>query len=74
LKPTETGILSVKVYHQGDCELFRFKYLSFSFHKEPMGGGTADVSEPVKSMQSWKYPSPDSVFEATLKSVCAYAN
>jgi len=74
LKPTEIGHLSDKTYLQGDCELFRFKYLSFSFHKEPMGGGTADVSEPVKSMQGWKYPSPDSIGETILKVVCAYAN
>ena len=45
LKPTDYGDLSAKVYHQGDCKLFRFKVLSFSFHKEPMGRGTGDVQE-----------------------------
>jgi len=30
LKPTSTGTLSVKVYNQGDCKLFRYKILSFS--------------------------------------------
>ena len=40
LKPTETGMSSAKVYRQGDCKLFRYKSLSFSSYKEPMGGGT----------------------------------
>jgi hypothetical protein len=71
LKPSPEGHLSGKRYHQGDCKLFRYKNLSFSFHKEPKGGGTGDVSEPVK--KGWFYPSPDSVDETVLKSVCAYA-
>ena len=68
LKPTETGVLSSKVYNQGDCKVFRFKNLSYSFHKEPMGGGTGDVQEPVN--KSWKYPSPNSAMEFALKKVC----
>ena len=43
LKPTKLGILSFRVYSQGDCKLFRFKSLSYSFHKEPMGGGTGQI-------------------------------
>jgi len=44
LKPTETRDLSAKTYKQGDCKLFRFKYLSDSYYKEPMGGGTPSTS------------------------------
>ena len=73
LKPTKYGDLSSKVYRQGDCKLFRYKYLSFSFHKEPMGRGTGDVQEPVKQSQGWKYPPPNSSNETVLKSVCKYA-
>ena len=69
LKPDEFGDLSDKVYNEGDCNLFRFKTLSYSFHKEPMGGGTGYVQEPVK--KGWKYPSPDSVNEFILKDVCS---
>ncbi|MDA9185711.1 hypothetical protein N9O40_00135 [Planktomarina sp.] len=69
LKPDEFGDLSAKVYYEGDCKLFRFKTLSYSFHKEPMGGGTGDVQEPVK--KGWKYPEPDSVSEIYLKEVCS---
>ena len=70
LKPKH-GDLSVKMYNQGDCKLFRYKSLSYSYYKEPMGRGTGDVSEPVKSMQGWKYPSPDSSGETVLKLVCS---
>ena len=71
LKPNKFGDLSSKVYVQGDCKLFRWKGLSGSFHKEPMGGGTGDVQESVK--KGWKYPPPDSVSEYVLKTVCQYA-
>ena len=71
-KPDQYGDISNKVYTQGDCKLFRIKTLSFSFHKEPMGGGTGDVQEPVKAMQGWNYPTPNSVNEAILKSVCRW--
>ena len=68
LKPKTSGMLSAKLYTQGDCKLFRLKRLSWSFHNEPMGGGTGDVSEP--SNKSWVYASPDSSNESILKSVC----
>ena len=69
LKPTKYGHLSTKIYKQGDCKLFRFKNLSFSFHKEPMGNGPGDVQEPVK--KGWKYPPPNSSQERILKRVCS---
>ena len=68
LKPTSQGHLSAKTYNQGDCKLFRYKVLSYSFHKEPMGGGTGEVVEPVK--KGWKYPPPNSSGEFILKQVC----
>ena len=68
LKPIH-GDLSGKIYQQGDCKLFRYKNLSYSFHKEPMGGGTGDVQEPVK--KGWRYPPPNSSMEIILKQVCS---
>ena len=68
LKPGPGGILSAKVYSQGDCKLFRFKQLSIAFHKEPMGEGTGN---PFKAKdRSWIFPSPNSVDELVLKTVC----
>ena len=53
LKPDEFGWLSGKVYYQGDCKLFRYKDLSFSLHKEPMGGGSGDSNSPKNP--KWEY-------------------
>ena len=67
LKPTKYGDFSTKVYHQGDCSILRFKPLSYSHHKAPMGGGAGDVNNPK---EDWRYPPPNSVSEDVLKYVC----
>jgi len=71
LKPSN-GYLSGAMYNQGDCKLLRHKFLSFSFYKQPMGRGPADIQEPNKTNQGWKYPPPNTVAEATLKSACSH--
>ena len=68
-KRDEYGMFSAKEYHQVDCKLFRFKKLSYVFHKEPMGRDAGDVQEPVK--KGWRYPSSRSGNESLLKLVCA---
>jgi hypothetical protein len=68
LKP-QYGDLSVKVYKQGDCKLFGYKGLSYSYYIEPMGRGTSSTSSN-KPDKEWSYPPPDSSFEIALKQVC----
>ena len=68
LKPNKEGFLSSKVYNQGDCKLFQFKRLSFSYHNEPMSGGTAETHNPKNP--EWVYPPPESIMETILKTVC----
>jgi len=63
------GFMSLKLYIKGDCEAFRYKSLSYSFHKEPMGGGNGDIDN--KPDNTWKYPPPKSITEKILKSVCS---
>ncbi|MDB4021228.1 hypothetical protein N9467_02715 [Litorivicinus sp.] len=70
LQPNKFGLLSGKVYKQVDCKLLRYKTLSFSFHKEPMGGGTGDRLNLEN--REWQYPSPNSAGEDVLKSVCSW--
>ena len=70
LKPITNNNLSAKNYKQGDCKLFRYKDLSWIFHKEPMGGG---IGNPETPDNKWRYPSPNSVNEGILKSVCEYS-
>ena len=68
LKPNEGGNLSFKRYHQGDCKLFRMKFLSYVLHQQPMGRdvGTALTEEDPK----WYFPSPKSYDEHLLTRVC----
>ena len=69
LKPSKYGDLSGKTYKQGDCKLFRYKYLSFSHHKESMGKDSGDSNSPKNP--EWVYPPPKSVSETLLKTVCS---
>jgi len=71
LEPTEYGTLSTKVYNQGDCEVFRVKYLSFIHYEQPMGEGSGDSNSPPDP--EWIYPSPNSMVETILKIVCELA-
>ena len=67
LKPSN-GLLSIKEYKEGDCKLLRYKSLSMSFHKAPMGGGTG---EPYNIEDSkWIYATPNSMSEIILKTIC----
>ncbi len=68
LKPDEGGNMSFKIYIQGDCNLFRFKFLSFTTHREPMGRGIAKNYPPS---EKWAYPPPTSFGEVDLKAVCS---
>ena len=70
LKPDTDGELSYKIYTQGDCKLFRYKVLNVSAHKQAMGEGTGEVAEPIKELEGWIYPPPNSAIEHTLKKVC----
>ena len=47
----------------------RYKYLSGSYHKEPMGGGTGRVDN--RPDKEWKYPSPNRIAEYILKQACS---
>ena len=72
LEPNETGDLSAKSYIQGDCKKFRYKWLNYSSYKGQMGGGEVSGTSNTPDKE-WTYPSPASVGEITLKSVCQYA-
>jgi len=68
----KTGIWSVKGYLQGDCTLFKVKFLKLSAHEEPMGEGAGEIYTPPKP--KWNYPLPNSGDEIILETVCEYAN
>ena len=72
LKSTPYGYLSAKLYKQGDCKTFRYKFLRFYFYSKPMGKGAVQVEEPVE--KGWQYPHPNSAQSLILKSVCNKSN
>ena len=71
LEPINYGVLSDKTYKQGDCEMFRYKNLSYSFYKTPMGEGVIFLSDSNPNPE-WVYPPLNSVYEYILKKVCEY--
>lgn len=70
LEPGPYGDLSTKFFTQGDCRSFRYKYLNYFFHKEPMGGGTGRSIVPKGEVATWQYPLSDGPDELILKIVC----
>jgi len=71
LKPTRHGDLSGTIYKQGDCKLFQEKWLSLSFYKQPMGGGTGDTVPVPKKHKDWISPPRNSSAAKVLKAVCS---
>ena len=69
-KPIETGVVSSETYNQGDCKLFRFKYLSDTYYNGPMGGGKP-LSGSNTPDKNWNYPIPNSAPDIVLQSVCS---
>ena len=68
LEPAE-GFLSVTIYRKLDCKLFRYKSLSYSFHKEPMGKKPSETVNPKNP--EWEYPPPKSGNQIILNAVCS---
>jgi len=72
LKPTNSGTMSDKTYHQGDCGVNRFNFLSYIWYKQPMGLGSGETHNP--SDPEWSYPAPNSMGGITLHYACDYVN
>ena len=70
LKPTPEEYLSVRGYKQGDCKLFKFKNMTFFFHKDAMGKGVGDFYVPP---ERWNIPPQGTISEIAMKAVCNYA-
>ena len=68
--PSKFGDLSAKSYNQGDCNLFRYKRLSYSFHKKEMAKGIAKRSN--NKNPSWIYPAPRTHEFIILTLVCEF--
>ena len=71
LEPKKDGVLSSKVYNQSECKVVRYKMISNSNHKQPMGEGSGETFSPPNP--EWNYPAPNIVGEYILKLVCELA-
>ena len=65
---SEWGYLSSTAYVQGDCNLFRYKNLTWSIYKQPMGVGDNPVS--IKPPDEWLHPSSKQSDEIILEIIC----
>ncbi len=70
-KRDKWGFFSYQLYNQGDCNVIRVKTLTFVFHKKPMGGDIGRTEAPIGKNGDWRYPSPYTVDEAILRSLCS---
>ena len=67
-KPSPSGVLSGKFYFQTDCKLLRYKTLSFSAYKSPMGEGIGIIDNTPD--KDWGYLPRNSSMETSLKAIC----
>jgi hypothetical protein len=71
LKPNEYGDLSFKMYAEAECERFRFRILSATAYKAPMGEGQVGTIFKGIPQKNWTRPSTDSMhIGSVLKKVC----
>ena len=70
-EPNELGVASSVVYKQGDCNVFRYKYLRDTYYKTPMGRGNIYGSSNVPDKE-WRYATPYSMQEIILEAVCSH--
>ena len=69
-KKDEYGDLSAKIYIQGDCKNFKFKWLKVSYHKLMMGEDQVRSNQPSKLVSGWQFPNFGSTSYAVLDYVC----
>ena len=63
------GSMSAKLYIQVDCELFRYKTLTYIFYKQQMGNGEIiENNNPTNPI--WRNSPPGSVATIFLDLVC----
>lgn len=69
IKPDKWGDMSAKRYYEVDCKALRYKPLTNIYYKEPMGEGSGESSR--FHSPEWVSPSPNSIIESMLNTVCA---
>tara|TARA_B100001093_G_C26375564_1_gene820636 strand:- start:310 stop:687 length:378 start_codon:yes stop_codon:yes gene_type:complete len=68
MKPLKDGYMSGNAYKEGDCKIFRYRYLTINLYSNSMGTGTSE--NVTFEDDEWTYPKPDTVAESMLKIIC----
>ena len=69
LKPDKWNDMSSKTLYEADCNTpIKDRKIYSTYHVQPMGNGKPSTISPDKS--DWYYPSPDSMAEFMLETVC----
>ena len=66
----EYGDMSAKIYVQGECETFKFKWLKVAYHKKFMGRDIVKPGKPSELVSGWQFPSIGSTSYTVLDHVC----
>ncbi len=69
LKHQAGGEISGVIYKQGDCNLFRYKFLSDRYYDQPMGRGVVTGGSDIPDKE-WTYAAPDTMDEIMMKKIC----
>ena len=69
LKPSQWNDMSAKTLMEADCSIpKKERKIYATYHTQPMGNGEPSTVSPDK--REWRHPSPDSMKEFMLKTVC----
>ena len=69
-KTIPPGIMSAKIFYEGDCSLYRDRGLKYIFYKKPMGKGESINFDNNSPSSEWQYRQPNSNMHIVMKYTC----
>ena len=66
-KPID-GILSTRIYQEGNCSNYSFRYLKDFYYDQPMGNGS--IVAQIDEMGEWVANIPGSLNESVFEYLC----
>ena len=72
-EPTDKH-LSIATYREADCDLHRFKDLTFNGYTQEMAEGVPETIDLTEFEEDWAYPIANTLGEFIFSSVCKWDN
>ena len=72
-EPTDK-YLSIATYREADCDLHRFKDLTFNGYTQEMAEGVPETIDLTEFVEDWAYPIANTLGEFIFSSVCKWVN